>query len=118
MRRFEPKAAVRDIRAEIDHPIVDADGHQIEFMPLVIDEVGKLLGSSGANDFVKFISSVADPDTDTHSRSRVFWGLPEENTLDRMTSTLPRLLYQRLDALGLDYVLLYPTIGLTMLGCA
>jgi len=87
-------------------------------MPLVIEEVGRLLGTSGAKRFVEYISSVADPNTDTHSRSRTFWGLPEENTLDRMTSTLPRLLYQRLDALGLDYALLYPTIGLTMLGCA
>ncbi len=118
MRRFEPKPEVRDIRAKLEHPVVDADGHQIEFMPLVIEEVGRLLGESGARHFVDFISSVADPNTDTHSRARVFWGLPEENTLDRMTATLPRLLYQRLDALGLDYVLLYPTIGLTMLGCA
>lgn len=117
MPRFEPKSAVREIRGQLDHPIVDADGHQIEFMPLVIEEVSHLLGDSGARHFVDFISSVADPNTDTHSRARVFWGLPEENTLDRMTSTLPRLLYQRLDALGLDYVLLYPTIGLTMMGC-
>ena len=118
MQRFEPKESVRKIRAQLDHPIIDADGHQIEFMPLVIDQVARLLGPSGAEHFVRYISSVADPDTDTHSRSRTFWGLPEENTLDRMTSTLPRLLYERLEALGLDFALLYPTIGLTMLGCA
>jgi len=118
MRRFDPKQKVRAIREKLDHPIVDADGHQIEFMPLVIEQVGHLLGDAGARHFVEYMSSVADPTTDTHSRARVFWGLPEENTLDRMTSTLPRLLYNRLDALGLDYALLYPTIGLTMMGCA
>ena len=44
MRRFEPTPAIRSIRERIDHPIVDADGHQIEFMPLVIEEIGRLLG--------------------------------------------------------------------------
>ena len=48
MRRFEPKKSVRDIRDAIDHPIVDADGHQIEFMPLVIEEVGKILSGAAS----------------------------------------------------------------------
>jgi predicted TIM-barrel fold metal-dependent hydrolase len=117
MRRFEPKPAVRDIRSHLDHPIVDADGHQVEFMPLVIEEVARVLGAEGAERFVRYVSGVADPEAETLAKARVFWGLPEENTLDRMTSTLPRLLYERLDALGLDYVLLYPTVGLTILGC-
>jgi hypothetical protein len=28
------------------------------------------------------------------------WGLPTKNTLDRATSTLPKLLYERLDEIG------------------
>ena len=47
--------------------------------------------------------------------ARVFWGLPEEHTLDRMTVTLPALTYRRTEELGLDFLLLYPSFGLTVL---
>ena len=41
-----------------------------------------------------------------------FWSSPERNTRDRATGLLPRLLYERLDELGLDFAILYPTAGL------
>ena len=34
---FEPSAEVRRIRDAIDHPIIDSDGHIIEFLPEVHD---------------------------------------------------------------------------------
>ena len=43
-----------------------------------------------------------------------WWGVPTENTLDRATAMFPELLYQRLDELGIDFALLYPTYGLTV----
>ena len=45
-----------------------------------------------------------------------FWGLPTKNTLDRATAMLPALMYKRLDEIGIDYALLYPTYGLTVTG--
>ena len=41
-----------------------------------------------------------------------FWFLPTKNTLDRATAMMPRLLYERLDDLGLDFCVVYPTAGL------
>src|SRR5207237_2690202 len=41
-----------------------------------------------------------------------FWGSPSENVLDRATAMLPRLLYERLDDLGIDFCVVYPTAGL------
>src|SRR6185369_4598942 len=35
-----------------------------------------------------------------------------KNTLDRATAMMPRLLYERLDDLGLDFSVIYPTAGL------
>ena len=35
--------------------------------------------------------------------------------LDRMTVLLPKLLYRRLEEIGLDFALLYPTAGLSVL---
>ena len=34
----------------------------------------------------------------------VWWGLPAKNTLDHATSMLPKLLYERLDDFGFDFV--------------
>src|SRR4029077_20850123 len=45
-----------------------------------------------------------------------WWGLPAENTLDRATAMLPGLLYERLDELGIDVAVVYPTYGLTVMG--
>src|SRR5262249_7444638 len=39
-----------------------------------------------------------------------------ENTLDRATAMLPGLLYERLDELGIDQAVVYPTYGLTVMG--
>ena len=41
-----------------------------------------------------------------------FWFLPTKNTLDRATAMLPRLMYERLDDIGLDFCVVYPTAGL------
>src|SRR5205085_32886 len=42
-----------------------------------------------------------------------WWGIPTRNTLDRATAMLPRLLYERLDQIGIDVAITYPTYGLT-----
>jgi predicted TIM-barrel fold metal-dependent hydrolase len=42
------------------------------------------------------------------------WGAPTKNTLDRATAALPDLYASRLEALGIDYSILYPSLGLFM----
>jgi hypothetical protein len=42
-----------------------------------------------------------------------FWSSPCENVLDRATAMMPRLMYQRLDDLGIDFSVVYPTAGLS-----
>ena len=115
MERFAPSDALRRIRDRIDHPIVDGDGHVLEVTSLVVDFVREAAGADVADAFVRFLRGAVDPDRAGFVRARVFWGLPEENTLDRMTATLPKLLYERSGELGLDFLLLYPSLGLTIL---
>src|SRR6516162_9491883 len=43
---------------------------------------------------------------------QAFWARQAENTLDRATAMMPKLLYDRLDELGIDFVIVYPTAGL------
>ena len=45
-----------------------------------------------------------------------WWAYPSRNTRDRATGMLPQLLYERLDEFGLDFAVLYPTLGLTAMG--
>src|SRR5947208_10903147 len=42
-----------------------------------------------------------------------FWSSPSENVLDRATAMMPRLMYERLDDLGIDFSVVYPTAGLS-----
>ena len=46
-----------------------------------------------------------------------FWSSPSENVLDRATAMLPRLMYERLDDLGIDFSVVYPTAGLGFHRC-
>src|SRR5260370_31617994 len=41
-----------------------------------------------------------------------FWSSPCENVLDRATAMMPRLMYERLPDLGIDFSVVYPTAGL------
>jgi predicted TIM-barrel fold metal-dependent hydrolase len=42
----------------------------------------------------------------------IWWGMPTKNTLDRATAMLPKLQYQRMGDLGMDFAVLYPTAAL------
>ena len=111
---FTPSDEVRKIRERIDHPIIDADGHLIEVIPLLIDFIREEAGPGIADRFQALVAQ-RDPRARNVGGSRVFWALPEENTLDRMTATLPELLYRRLDEFGVDFALLYPSMALPLM---
>jgi predicted TIM-barrel fold metal-dependent hydrolase len=107
------------IREQLDHPVIDSDGHDIEYLPLVRDELRELAGQEELDGFARMVQGSAlarglsDDQCRTLGLSRVpWWGLPAENTRDRATAMLPRLFYERLDELGLDFAVVYPTYGL------
>src|SRR4029450_10471954 len=109
----------KKLRAGLKHPIIDADGHWAEFAPHMREEFRRIggdvaveaLGLASARIPNSLNMSVAE-----RRRRRIgqeaFWFLPTKNTLDRATAMMPRLLYERLDDLGLDFCVVYPTAGL------
>jgi predicted TIM-barrel fold metal-dependent hydrolase len=109
----------RKLRARLNHPVVDADGHWLEYGPVMRDEFRRIGGDAAvealalATDRVPSALRMSLPE---RRRRRVgmeaFWGSPSENVLDRATAMLPRLMYERLDDLGLDFCVVYPTTGL------
>ena len=100
-----------DVRANLDHPVIDSDGHLIECFPVVRDFLAEDAGESVAAIFDHMVESRPRPGIPQNA----WWGVPARNTLDRATAMLPQLLYNRLDQLGIDVAVLYPTGGLTVL---
>jgi predicted TIM-barrel fold metal-dependent hydrolase len=113
--------AVDAIKARLDHPVIDGDGHLIEFQPLVRDFVVEIAGEEVAQRFDQLaLGGRLARQVPLEKRRELgmtrfaWWGVPTANTLDRATAMLPRLMHDRLEELGLDFALLYPTYGLTV----
>src|ERR1700712_775710 len=117
---YLPSDEVSEIRSKIHHPVIDSDGHLIEYIPVVRDFIAEDFGKDIAGQFDRVTRTAAGRvafKTPQERRSNgVFssavWGIPTENTLDRATGMLPDLMYQRLDEFGIDFAVLYPTYGL------
>ena len=114
---------VAAIRATLDHPIVDVDGHIVESIPLVIEYMRRVAGDDVADRFASSVPSFASRDDALLARVQdlttrapgVFippWWSVASNALDRATAFLPALLHERLDEIGLDFTILYSSVGL------
>jgi predicted TIM-barrel fold metal-dependent hydrolase len=120
-----------EIRAGLDHPVVDADGHYIELLPVFMeyffDYVREVGGSDAVADLARTEGLFYDDRvlgvwaslSETERRERwlnrpPFWALPV-GTLDRATGCLPRLMASRLDEFGFDYAVMYPTRALPLI---
>ena len=119
--RFTPGSEVQRVRDAIDHPVIDTDGHVIEFLPWVRDLVDDIAGPDVARRFDQMVTASATvrqvPDELRRQAGvtrNAWWAVPSTNTLDRATAMLPDLLHNRLDELGIDVAVLYPTYGLTV----
>ena len=108
-------------RASLAHPVIDSDGHILEFEPFYYDYVKEEGGESALKEYKdlhKFVAGyyAMDAAQKHHIRAqRPAFGLPTKNTLDLATAMMPRLMYQRLDEFGLDYMIVYPTYSLAYL---
>src|SRR5262249_51090131 len=109
------------IRSRLDHPIIDGDGHWVEFDPVFSERMRKVGGDRAADGFLTAMQTTRDSlgmSADERRRRRVaqvaFWSRQAENTLDRATAMMPRLLYERLEEFGTDFAIIYPTAGLRL----
>ena len=110
----------RKLHARLRHPVIDADGHWIEYGPVMKEEFRRIGGEAAAEALAVATQRVPTSLKMTlaeRTRKRVgqeaFWSSPSENVLDRATAMLPRLMYERLDDLGIDFSVVYPTAGLS-----
>ncbi len=110
--------SVAEIRGRIDHPVIDSDAHFIEFMPEVYERLRALAGGAAVNAFEQMSDMIrASRQLSPEQKRQIaaprapWWAFPTRNTLDRATMMLPRLLHERLDEIGLDFSLVYPSYG-------
>src|SRR5262245_8785695 len=116
---FVPSDDVLDIKARLDHPVIDSDGHAIEYLPVVRDILREQAGSDAVAALDRTTGGAAAMRGLAAEQMRAagmvrisWWGLPARNTLDRATALLPALLARRIEEMGIDHAILYPTYGL------
>src|SRR5690348_5269626 len=112
-------ASPEQIRKTLSHPVIDGDGHWIEYTPVFAEKIRKVVGDKGADGFLaqqRFIPDTLRLSIDERKQRGVGmqgqWGRQSVNTRDRATAMMPKMLYDRLDELGIDYGIVYPTAGL------
>jgi predicted TIM-barrel fold metal-dependent hydrolase len=119
-------AAAR-LRSELGHPVVDADAHFIESMPVFLPFFDQYVTENAGADVLKRFKAsgvIEGRTTEVWQNMPVekresawlgkatFWAFPTSATLDRATAHLPRLMYRRLDDLGIDFAVVYPSTHL------
>ena len=107
------------LRSRLGHPVVDADGHWLEYAPVVGPAMRKIGGDAAVRAMEingervrRSLGMTPAERRREHIAQESFWGAPTKNTRDRATAMMPRLLYERLDELGIDFSILFPTMGL------
>lgn len=106
------------IRAELGHPVIDSDGHSIDFGHLYQDMLRQVGGPQIAERYAENINHLtnvgprwyrASPEQRRDERiSRpAWWAVPSGNARDLATAKLPKLLYERLPEAGLDVSVLF-----------
>ena len=106
-----------EIRAKLTHPIIDSDGHLIEVTPVLYDYIRaeggeQVLERFKAQGGPHWTQVSLDQRRDARLTASTWWLVPTKNGLDRATAMIPRLLAERLDELGLDFCVLYPSTAL------
>lgn len=109
------------IREGLNYPVVDCDGHVLEVTPVLVEYIRETAGASYADAYASSAAYArfSSPWTTTPDQRRHhwigqsnLWGWPTKNTYDRATATIPGLYAKRMDDLGIDYSILYPSAGL------
>ncbi len=112
------------IRASLNHPIIDSDGHVMESEFALLDTLKDVAGAKTAARFEEVVMKYAmhrwyGADRKARQDMRIarpsFWHVPAGNTKDRATAMLPGLMRHRLDEFGIDFMVVYTTLGLSFM---
>src|SRR5260370_7276241 len=110
-----------EVRSSLKHPIIDGDGHWVEYNPVFAERMRKVAGDKAADGFIQSQRRIPDALKLSIAERKQrgiamegYWTRQSTNTRDRATAMMPRMLYDRLDELGIDFGIIYPTAGLSV----
>jgi len=112
------KSKSQTIHDRLGHPVIDSDGHWREFEPIALDYLKETAGTKAVERWTSRVRFLSEADftkltvaqkLDRRASQPAWWGMPVKNTLDVATSFIPRLMHDRLEQMGLDFAILYPT---------
>ena len=117
------ESAARRVRGALTHPVVDADGHWLEALPVFLQFLDETAGPRMVDQVVTFLKTqvgawygMTPADRQGRRASRPAGWAYSARTQTRAASMLPGLYYDRLDDWGIDVALVYPSLGLLFLG--
>src|ERR1700730_3497553 len=91
------------LRPRLKHPVIDSDGHWVEFGPDLMDylkEVGEARAPAGSTSrpYEEWhLTAALKERRERRLDQPVWWGVPTRNTLDRAPAMLLKRHSQRLD---------------------
>jgi len=107
-----------EIRSRLNHPVIDADAHAIEFGPVFLDFLKQVAGPKVTKQFLSALETRGwyslSPEQRLNQRVArpSAWTMPTRNVVDRATAMIPRLFRTRMDDFGLDFSIVYSTLAL------
>jgi hypothetical protein len=105
------------LRDQLGHPVVDGDGHIVELMPVFLEYV-RDNGHGGLLDgILNRHRAIEDLSMGERRLGGVLphsWHVPA-STEYYATVTSPARYYERLGEAGIDFAVIYPTIGISLL---
>jgi predicted TIM-barrel fold metal-dependent hydrolase len=119
-------ATSTEIHARLTRPVIDIDGHMAEHFPTLapyFEEEGlsfdhpslrQLLPTYGGTD-ASWYEQTPEERAATRTPRGPWWSSPAGRTIDLATALFPELLYERLDDMGIDFSVVYPSLGLLFL---
>jgi predicted TIM-barrel fold metal-dependent hydrolase len=112
MGQFEPIVGA-EIRARLDHPVIDGDGHIAECQFALEEFLGEVAGKERARQY-RSVWPMGGPHGATVKG--FWWGMPSGPlTGDRALAMLPRYMRSRMDELGFDFAHCYTSMGLAFI---
>ncbi|MBT4670470.1 MAG: amidohydrolase family protein [Rhodospirillaceae bacterium] len=108
-----PKRAIgAEIRSKLNHPVIDGDGHAVELSAALPDYLSQIVGPDQTREWTEKVGAP----TVLQVPPGGWWLSPSGPiTIDRAMAMLPAMRKERNQAVGIDFSVVYTTLGLQML---